>query len=144
MNLNNIIDVFLYFLFALRSFNQSNSYQPRSNGYSNSYGDNQRNGGGFKSNSGMSNGGFRNDSYGFQNRNGGSGGGGGGGFRNGGDKFGGGNRGGGYDNQSFGGKGLKSVEWGVKTLRPVNKPAYVPHSAIVNRSSFEVGVTYYW
>lgn len=86
--------------------------------------------GGFKSGSG-----FRSSSNGYQNRNGNSG----GGFRNGGDKFGD-NRNGGYgNNQSFGGKGLKSVEWGVKNLKPVNKPAYVPHSAIVSRSPYEVG-----
>lgn len=86
--------------------------------------------GGFK-------GGFRNNSNGYQNRNGG------GGFRNGGDRFGG-NRGGdGYGDQSFGGKGLKTVEWGVKTLRPVNQPQYVPHPAITSRSPFEVGIQKY-
>lgn len=91
------------------------------------------------SSSGGFKGGFRNNSYGFQNRNGSSGGG-GGGFRNGGDQFGA-NRVNGYDNmQSFAGKGLKSVEWGVKTLKPVNKPEYVPHPAITSRSPYEVRV----
>lgn len=120
----------VFISYFLRSFSQSNGFQAHSNSYSNGYGDNQRNGSGFKSNNGMSNGGvsfkgeFRNDSNGFPRR--------------GGNKFGG-SRGFYENNQSFGGQGLKSVEWGVKTLKPVNKPAYVPHPAMVNRSPFEVG-----
>lgn len=139
---------------SLRSFNQS-GYQQRSNSYSSGYGDSQRSGGGFKGNTGgMSSGGFksgfRNNSTGYQNRNGNDS-----GFRNGGDRFGG-NRGGdsygsssygsssygssSYGNQqSFGGQRLKSVEWGGKSLRPLNKSEYVPHPAITSRSPFEVG-----
>lgn len=85
--------------------------------------------GGFKGN-------FRDNSNGYQNRNGPNN-----NFRNGGDNFAG-NRGNyGNNNQSFGGSGLKSVEWGVKTLRPVSKPDYVPHPAITSRSPYEVHIS---
>ncbi|KAG5884650.1 hypothetical protein JTB14_005395 [Gonioctena quinquepunctata] len=69
----------------------------------------------------------RNGAGGYQNRNGN------GGFQD--------RNGGGFgNNQGYekNGQGLKDVEWGNKTLRPFTKDNYVPHSAIVERSSADV------
>ncbi|KAJ8945332.1 hypothetical protein NQ318_009727 [Aromia moschata] len=41
-------------------------------------------------------------------------------------------------NRRQNGQGLRTVEWGKKELRPFKKNFYVPHPAVVNRSSFEV------
>uniref|UniRef100_V5GUC6 RNA helicase n=1 Tax=Anoplophora glabripennis TaxID=217634 RepID=V5GUC6_ANOGL len=102
---------------------------------------NKQNGGGFRNRENGYSGGNR----GFGGQKNGSGGGGfrngtSGGFRSntsaGGFRNGGGNRFG--NGRSQNGQGLRTVEWGRKTLQPFKKDFYLAHPAVKNRSPYEV------
>lgn len=98
------------------SYNKQNGggFRNRENGFSGG----NRGYGGQKNGSG---GGFRNGNAGGFRGNGGAG-----GFRNGGG------------NRFANGQGLRTVEWGRKTLQPFKKDFYVAHPSVKNRSPFEV------